>query len=478
MKNLGKILILIYLIPLSLIAREVANVVASVDSSDVERGEMVTYELMVDGDNIVRPTILTLCGQNVISTGSQTSIQMINGTMTKSYIFTYKFLPQESCVINPVEVEIDSKIVKANSVKVNVSKMKIKKDSPFILILESDKKQVYVGEPFEMTLLFKQRDGAEAVDSEFIAPNFQGFWIKDESKSKRYKKDGYTITEKKYILSAQRVGELKISSAQMRVAYRTHTRDPWAGVISRIKWKSHYSNELDIGVKVIPNGLSLVGDFRVSAEIDKNSIKANEAVNVNIRVLGDGNLEDIKSFKPDIDGVNVFDEKINIVDGVLMQKMAFVSDRDFTIPSFRLKFFNPTTKEVKIIQTKSFNIKVQNPKAKQETLNIKRDNTAKKESIRENDDIIISTINGIIIFIVGIGVGILLSLIKPLRRSKKAKALNIKDEKLLLVKLLPYKDDAEVQTILEALELNLYSSKKEKIDKKILKELIKKYNIS
>jgi len=130
MKNLGKILIFLVLIPLSMVAK----IVASVDSSHVERGEMVTYEIMLNGDNIVRPTILTLCGENVISTGSQTSIQMINGTMTKSYIFTYKFLPQKSCTIEPIEVEIASRKVRTNSVKVKVSEQIIKKDTPLYLL--------------------------------------------------------------------------------------------------------------------------------------------------------------------------------------------------------------------------------------------------------------------------------------------------------------------------------------------------------
>jgi len=479
MKNLGKILILIYLIPLSLIANAPASVTASVDSPNVERGEMVTYELMLNGDNIVRPTILTLCGENVISTGSQTSIQMINGTMTKSYILSYKFLPKTSCVINPIEVEIDSKIIRTNSVNVNVSKLKIKKNSPFILTLLSDKKQVYVGEEFNMTLLFKQRDKAEAIDSEFIAPTFKGFWIKGETKSKRYKKDGYTVTEKNYVLAPQRVGELKISAAEMRIAYRTHTKDPWAGIISRIKWRSYYSNELSIGVKTIPNGLSLVGDFSISAEIDKNSIKPNEAVNVNIRVLGKGNLEDIESFKPSIDGVNVFDEKITIVDGVLMQKMAFVSDRDFKVPSFQLKYFNPNTNEIKTIQTKAFSINVKNSKKTQDILKIKKDETSLKNKAANSDgDVLVSFINGIIPFLVGILVGILLSLLRPFRRRQKEKVFNTKDEKVLFMKLLPYNDDSEVQGVLDKLEFNLYSDTKKVIDKKILKELIMRYKIS
>ncbi len=475
MKNLGKILIFIFLVQYPLLAK----IVASVDSSDVERGEMVTYEIMLNGDNIVRPTIATLCGEKVISTGTQTSIQMINGIMTKSYIFSYKFLPQKSCVIKPIEVEIDSKMVKTNSVHVKVSEQKITKDTPFVLTLQSDKKEVYVGEPFEMKLLFKQRNDAEAIDSEFIAPNFNGFWVKDESKSKRYKKDGYTITEKIYKLAPQRVGELKISSAQMRIAFRTHTRDPWAGIISRIKWKSYYSNELSLDVKALPNGLNLVGDFKISAEIDKNTIKANEAVNVTIKVMGEGNLEDVKSFKPILDGVSVFDEKIKVVDGVLTQKMAFVSDGDFTIPPFSLKFFNPETKEIKTIQTKAFHIRVKNSKPKQETLNIQKAKVQKQESTKSTiNSCNVSILYGSVIFFLGMVIGMFLSLLKPFQKSKKIKPLDMKDEKLLFIKLLPYKDDLQVAEILEIIETNFYADTKTIIDKKRLKEVVTRYDIS
>ena len=83
-----------------------------------------------------------------------------------------------------------------------------------------------------------------------------------------------------------------------------------------------------------------------------------------------------------------------------------------------------------------------------------------------------------LIFALGIIFGIIVMLLKPWSIFKSEKSLNIKDEKLLLVKLLPFKDDKEVQNILEILENNLYSEDKQKIDKKVLKELLNKYEIS
>jgi len=81
-------------------------------------------------------------------------------------------------------------------------------------------------------------------------------------------------------------------------------------------------------------------------------------------------------------------------------------------------------------------------------------------------------------FILGVAVGIALMFFKPFEMPKKEKKINLKDEKLLLLKLLPYRDiDADVKKIVDILEGNFYGGKKEKIDKKLLKEIVKRYNI-
>ena len=82
------------------------------------------------------------------------------------------------------------------------------------------------------------------------------------------------------------------------------------------------------------------------------------------------------------------------------------------------------------------------------------------------------------VFVAGMVLGALLILLKQSTFFTKEKSINIKDEKVLLVKLLPYKEDAEVAKIVDILEKNLYTSTKEVLDKKLLKEIIKRYNIS
>ena len=63
-------------------------------------------------------------------------------------------------------------------------------------------------------------------------------------------------------------------------------------------------------------------------------------------------------------------------------------------------------------------------------------------------------------------------------RKSGEKTLSLKDPKILLVKLMPFKDDKEVKSLIDTLEKNIYSNAGITLDKKLIKELIAKYNIS
>jgi hypothetical protein len=468
-----KLLIIIAFIPFSVYA----SVVASVNADSVELGDSVTYSLNLSGNNIAKPNINTLCDSDIISSGSSRSINMINGRVEESYMLSYKFIPQKSCEIAPSEVEIDGVIEKSNTVNIKVIPASASKDKDFILRLESSKKDVMIGESFEVSLTFKQRKGSRAIDSEFTAPEFKGFWVKNKSEPNNYEDGDYSISKMVYILSAQRQGELRIPNAKMKIAFRANGRDNWGAFIPQVRWKTYFSNNLKINVKALPQNIKFVGDFKIKASVDKTNINANEAVNLTIEVTGNGNLEDITTFKPSMQNANVFDEKIKHEKNKITQKMAFVANEDFVIPSFSIKYFNLKTKQIEMINTKEIKIKVKN--AKKEKLVVVKNETS-LDATNYNEGLTFSKMIMIEIFILGFIMGMLVMYFKPWRFTKKDKKINIsiKDEKLLLMKLLPFKEDKEVKDILDVLENNLYSNEKKKIEKKVLKEILKKYNIS
>ncbi|MEA3227951.1 MAG: BatD family protein [Campylobacterota bacterium] len=472
MKNLGSKLLFLFLIGTDILY---ASVVARVDSKTVVKGDTVTLNLTLTGEDITRPDLYYICGKSeIISTSSQTSIRMINGEYRKNYVLSYQFVPQKSCTIEPIGVEIDGKLDASNPIEITVNAYKKSANDDFELTFTSSAKDVYVGEPFYLNLLFKQKNGAEAVDSKFIQPDFKGFWMKGESKPQQSKKDGFTYTKISYLIAPQREGTLTINPAQMKIATRVKGRNSWGSWVLDVKWKSYFSNKLDIDVKALPQGVSLVGDFKIESIVDKVNIEQNEAVNVTIKVVGKGNIEDIESFKPIISGVSAFDEKIEIKGTTLTQKIAFVADKDFIIPSFSLRYFDLKTKEVKTIFTEEVGVKVN--ALKRESLTIKRDELKSDEkevvTVVENKT---ETFVLFIIFVFGLVIGVVLGILQPWKLLKREKQLSLKDPKVLLIKLMPYKNDKKVSDLIEQLEKNIYSGADIEIDKKLVKELIKEY---
>ena len=477
MKNLGKILILFFLTPVFLNA----DVKAFVDATEVSLGDVVTLTLTVSAQEMEKPNLVSLCDSDILSTGSQTSIQMINLDYKKSYTLTYKFMPKKSCTIEAIEVVLDSKIEKTQPIQIEVNAVTKRSDANFDLTLESTKKELFVGEPFDVDLILKQKRSAEALDSKFTPPEFKGFWIKGEKEPIRYNQGAYTITKITYRVAPQREGYLEIAPAQMSIASRANIKDNWGAWSANVKWKSYFSNDLNISAKALPNGMNLVGDFTLKATVDKAQINANEAVNVTIEVEGEGNLEDIQSFKPFIAGVSVFDEKISIANTKLTQKIAFVADGNFTIEPFVLRYFDLKTKEIKEVKTQPIEIEVIGVVAEKKELLIKRDegilsaHEAKKEEINE---VSFNFFAGVLLIISGFIFGIVTMLLRPWKYFKKEKTISSKEPKVLLIKLFPYKENEDVQNMIDNLEKNIYEGKNIKIDKKVLQALLKKYAIS
>lgn len=478
MKNRGKGAGMIKISTLFLITAQIlfAGVSASVDTQSVEEGELVSYFLQITGESVKRPEITTICGSDIISTSSQTNMQIINGAVSKNYTLSYKFAPQKNCKIESFEVEVDGKKERTKEIEISVKAPSQTKDANFMLLLQSDKKELYVGEAFELTLLFKQKNGSDAIDSKFTPPSMDGFWVREESKPQKYQEDDYTVTKVVYTLLPQRVGVQKIGRAKIQIASRDTKIDGWGGRIPTIKWKNHFSNELDLSVKPLPAGVFLVGDFTITLSLDKTEINANEPLDATVAVSGTGNLEDIESFKPHIPSVAVFDEKIAIEGKKLSQKLTFVAENDFVIPPLKLTYFDINSKEIKTITTKEIAIKVKNQKPKEE-LTIKKAEEPKTEIATPSTQTWHGSITLFFVFFAGLAIGVALMMLKKLPQLKQAKKSSIKNPKELLTKLMAYKEDAEVKRLIEILEKNIYTNEKIEIDKKALKEVLKKYRI-
>jgi hypothetical protein len=481
MKNLGNILIILVLAASSLMGA----ISASVDETRVQMGDTVTLTLKASGQDVEKPSITELCGAQITSTSQGTSMRSVNGRFTKEYLFAYTFTPAQDCRIDPVVLKIDGKEERTEPIDIRVVPMTITKDSPFILEMNATKRKVYVGEPLKLVVTFKQRRDTKPVDSKFAPPEVKNFWIKEEAQSRRFEEGENTVTRLTYIIAAQKPGSLAIDPAKIQIATRTASRDVWGQWLPKLKWRTYFSNPLEVEVVPLPEGVSLVGDFTIEATADKEEIDANEAVNVTITVSGSGNFEDIGSLKPEIGGVAVFDEEPKIdgyvedgkYRGFWKQKLAYVAERSFTVPVMTLRYFDPETGRIETTTTEPIEIRVRGakPQAK-EPLVIARPEAKPKDGGRVAP---FTPGSWEVPFGAGVLAGLLGGvLLMRLPRGGRSGAsggkLDINDQKAVLMQLLPHRSDPEVAEMVAILEGNLYGGSYHAVDKKQLKALLKR----
>ncbi|MBN2895097.1 MAG: BatD family protein [Campylobacterales bacterium] len=481
MINLGKFL---YFWLFCAVLAEASGVSAKVDRSSVVLGERVELHLQIEGEEYEEPQLSKLCGSEILSTARRQNTQIINGTITRNQTLSYSFMPTKSCTIDPIAVKIDGKYASTDPIAITVTQMAITKDAPFILEMKSEKASVYVGEPFKIEVILKQRHNAEAVDSKFAPPEMKGFWIKEEQQGRRFEEGEYTLTKVIYVVAAQQSGTLSIERAQLQVASRSHARDAWGQWFPQLQWRSFFSNPLSIDVKPLPDGVKLSGSFSIEATLDRSEAKAGEAVNLTLSVTGSGNFEDIGSLKPSIDGVNVFAEE-PVIQGYLeeeryrgswTQKIALVGDGDFTVPSIALEYFDVTQHKKVRIQTEPLHVTIIGaaPKAK-EPIRIERGSEASEPLAPTST---LQTVQWWMIAL-AFGLGLLTGvLLKPWVRNKVRKeqrgSVHVDDLRGALGVLMRHLDDVEAAEMVDRLERKLYMGASEEIDKKALKALLKR----
>ena len=471
-----------------------ADVSAKLSKSIIYSGDQVQLTLEANGADIEFPTLREIAGFPVLGTSTQSSISYNNGSMRKSLSRSYIFQPSKDAVIPVYKVMVDG----AEEMTAPLT-LRVKKASGAIGIKESvrlemsvNKKEAYVGEPITLKLTFKSLPAAHYDKIELSEPELKKFWAKKVQGLKQGRDGEFTTQTYTYVLFPQEEGSFKLKPPFVRLGTRVGGRgafsDPFFGNIGlRMNWKKLFANELTLNIKPLPNNLEIYGDFKISASVDKQEVKANKPVNLTIDIMGQGNIEDIQKFKLDIPNAVVYSDELKvsnsgITKGVVTQKLAIVADRDFTIPSLSFSYFDAKTKQEKIIKTEPINIKVTGSPAVTATANKIEQTVVSKAlepALTEEKTVTVKSepINKILWYLLGLFSGIALSVAswfafnKVKMREKKEmpmmkKIKKAKTDKALFELLLPYADDDMViKEALKKLEKNIYASGSEKIDR-------------
>jgi len=229
------------------------------------------------------------------------------------------------------------------------------------------------------------RENLSIVDQ--TLPSFEGFWTQDieipQADQTRTQEaingiiyNVYTLQKK--ILIPQQTGMLVIEPAEMVFDVQQRVRsqsvfDDFFGSVQNIR-TSVKSERISIIVKDLPgapNGFNgAVGKFSILSDIDKTSIKANEAITLKVKIDGNGNLKHINPFKFDFPpDFEIYEPKTSYnnkatvagITGSTTFEQVFIPRfaGTYTIPAQKFVYFDPSEKTYKTLFTKAFEIKVE-----------------------------------------------------------------------------------------------------------------------
>lgn len=421
----GKWLISLVLIALcfSAGAQDIRFIASADDVVETGTRFYLKYNLNAEGENFRGPSIK---GFNVLSgpqSSTSSSIQIINGQVSKSIDVTYTYILEATTegtyTIPPASVEVDGKTFKSNSLTIQVIRGRGRqqpsqrsgssrsgdntpsKEEVFLKAF-ADKKNPLQGEQVIVTYRIYTKVPISHIDIEKLA-SFPGFWSKNllrENEQLRQSTEivngeEYVVADvRKVALFPQKSGKLTIEPlemqcvAQVRQQSKRRSGDPFFDNFFNDPFFNRYqnveltvkSNSLSLDVRPLPTQnkpgdfSGTVGDFTFRADINKEQLKTNEAVNFKVTIAGKGNIELVEtpsiSFPPDFE---VYDPKVTMnvsatPQGVSGQKTFdyLIIPRQhgtFKIQPVRFSYFDLSSKRYKTLTSPEFTLTVEKGEA-------------------------------------------------------------------------------------------------------------------
>lgn len=308
----------------------------------------VSYELDGNGSNFVAPNFVDFEILGGPFSSSSSSVQIINGSITRSNKTTYSFylraLKEGTFKIPAATITIDRKKVKSTTMDITVvpgsgnasyagsprngdsgNSQSVDLGDVFVEAIPN-KKTAYIGEQILLTYkIYYTIPISQLTVSK--SPSYAGFWTKDitnnngtlqQSSVVRDGKQYAVATVQEIVLIPQKTGTLTIDPldisciAQIRIQReRQRTNDPFEDFFSDVIGSGYTnvkkeikSQPIDIEVKQLPSSekptsfRGAVGQFTFTSTIDKTDMKSNDAFTVTYTVSGKGNIELLEMPKP------------------------------------------------------------------------------------------------------------------------------------------------------------------------------------
>ena len=416
--------VLFVLLPMLGAQAAVSSVQAEVSSNSIDVGSTFLYQVTVTGSGTLpTPTVnLPSSFQIVSGPNSNMSMQFTNGKMSSTRTLTYRLraMRKGSFVITAPIVREKREEIKGNDVSITVStpddKSKqgqsssksrqntstrstirtnpVKKSEPLpsiFLKAEVNSQQVHFQEPIVLTFTLYFQPNVNTFNVNRLAST-EGFWSEEwkvpnppDVVQEFVNGQAYNAAKiHRVILFPTKTGELTIGPMELTVQYRTARRsrsvfdsffdDPFFGGGS-VQHEDISSDPITIKVLPLPDEgrpvdfNNVVGDYRIRAQMDADTVRTNESVSFKVTVSGQGNVGFIPtpevSFPSDLE---VYEPQVN--EDHHVENGQITGEKSFTwlllprrpgkqaIPSVSLSYFDPKAKKYQTRQTAARTLQV------------------------------------------------------------------------------------------------------------------------
>jgi hypothetical protein len=385
---------------------------AEVDRMSVSVGGQIVLRLTVAGAGQASPRIRIAPpnGFESYSLGTSQNISIRNGqvetSVTESFVLVAK--KEGSFRLGPFEINLNGEVLRTHAIIVQVvaggtqpqegarpggaTRDRGGRPAPrtpeFFVRAEIDKHEAFVNQALTLTFKFYSRVRLSR-DPEYTPPTATGFWVEDLPPVRRFYEDvsgvPYLVNELKYALFPTTTGELTVGPAILRVQtapdnpldldpFQMFGRDPFAGMRERAP-EVLETDPIRVRVRPLPEKdrpadfSGLVGNYNLTARLDKATVEANGPVTLSLTIAGDGNLQTAPDPRVQLpDGVRAYDSgsRVNTskegykLRGEKVVEKVFIPQAagDLVIPPATLVTFDPKTAQYRTLTSDTLRVRV------------------------------------------------------------------------------------------------------------------------
>ena len=390
-----KILILFLAINSYVLSAQV-NFEATVSKSKLALNERLRIDFVMNqnGDNFSPPEFDNF--QIIGGPNQSIKTSYVNGErkFSKTYSYFLKPLKKGKLKINQASIEIDGEIYKSLQLEVLITDS-VKQPSDSITQYYNDddielralisKGSPYLNEPITVVYKLYYKAPINISDArETETPKFKDFWSQTikipQLKVERdiYKGQNYNVVEwRKVVLYPQKVGELEISPLSLNLVLDVPTdkRDFFGNIIYDQTSQMISTGMRRIIVKDLPqlgkpdSFSGAVGNFEFDVILNKNSLRATESFQAELKVKGNGNLKlfdlpnilvpnSMELFEPERE--ELISTNLSGMSGSVSKSFTVIPrfQGNFPIEEVEFSYFDPNTEKYKVLKSPRLTIDV------------------------------------------------------------------------------------------------------------------------